>query len=83
MANNGEFMLSAAIASQGILMQPTFIAYKAVERGELIPILTEYQWPSVNAYAVYPQTRHLSYRVRAFVDFLAEQFSGIPLWDKC
>jgi DNA-binding transcriptional LysR family regulator len=82
-ANYGEFMLSAAVKDQGIVLQPTFIAYKAIERGELIPILTDYQWPSIKAYAIYPQTRHLSYRVRAFVDFLVERFAGQPYWDKC
>ena len=48
---------------------------------ELVPILTDYTWPSINAYAVYPQTRHLSGRVRAFVDFLARRFDGPPYWD--
>jgi DNA-binding transcriptional LysR family regulator len=36
----------------------------------------------VGAYAVYPRTRHLSARVRAFVDFLAERFAGTPEWEQ-
>jgi hypothetical protein len=32
---------------------------------------------------VYPRTRHLSQRVRAFVDFLVERFAGVPYWDRC
>jgi len=43
--------------------------------------LPDYAWPGIDAYAVYPQTRHLSHRVRAFVDFLAERFVGVPCWD--
>jgi len=80
-ASNGDFLHQAAIAGQGIVLQPTFIVHESIEEGRLIPILTDYVWPSVNAYAVYPQTRHLSRRVRVLVDFLAERFSGTPYWD--
>jgi len=82
-ANNGDFLKRAAVDGQGIALQPLFICYDAIERGELMPLLTDCQWYSVNAWAVYPQTRHLSRRVRAFVDFLVERFAGVPYWDKC
>lgn len=80
-ANNGDFLCRAAIAGQGIIMQPTFYMADAICRGDLVPLLRAYQWPELNAYAVYPPTRHLSTRVRAFVDFLVENFSGEPYWD--
>jgi len=82
-SSNGDFLRDAAIARQGVIMEPSFIVYQAIERGLLVPVLTEYQWPTLNAYAVYPQTRHLSQRVRALVDFLAERFAGMPYWDRC
>lgn len=82
-ANNGDFLCQAAVAGQGITRQPSFILYKDIEQGLIVPVLSEYTWPSVNAYAVYPQTRHLSRRVRAFVDFLIERFAGVPYWDEC
>ncbi len=82
LANNGDFLCQMAIAGHGILMHPTFYVAKAIERGELVPILTQYRWPELNAYAVYPATRHLSTRVRAFVDFLADKFAGEPQWDR-
>ena len=47
----------------------------------ITPILNEYHPRQFDAYAVYPQTRHLSQRVRAFVDFLVKRFEGIPYWD--
>ncbi len=80
-ANNGDFLRQAAEAGQGIVLQPTFITYRSLAEGRLVPILTECEWPGVPAYAVYPQTRHLSRRVRAFVDFLAERFAGVPYWE--
>lgn len=82
-ANSGDFLCTAASAGLGVVLAPSFIAYRAIEAGDLVPILTEYTWPSLEAYAVYPHTRHLSRRVRAFVDFLVERFAGVPYWDQC
>ena len=80
-ANNGIFLNNAAIAGLGVVRLPTFIAYDAIAKGDLIPILQDYSVANVNAYAVYPQTRHLSQRVRRFIDFLVERFSGNPYWE--
>ena len=82
MASSGDFLCAAAIEGLGLVMQPTFIAGDAISRGELQPVLTDYAWPVTPAYAIYPPTRHLSYRVREFIDFLAEYFAGLPYWDR-
>lgn len=82
-ASNGEFLRDAAISGLGIVVLPVFIVYQAIENGSLVPLLTNYRFASVQAYAIYPQTRHLSQRVRAFVDFLAKRFTGTPYWDLC
>ncbi|ANO52518.1 LysR family transcriptional regulator [Woeseia oceani] len=80
-ATSGDFLNLIAKRDLGLVLQPTFIAGDAIKSGALVPVLTEYEWPVIPAYAVYPPTRHLSYRVRAFIDFLAETFSGTPPWD--
>ena len=82
-ANNGSFLKEIGKSSVGILIEPTFIVYQAIEQGDLVPILNDYQWGTVNAYAVYPPTRHLSHRVRIFIDFLVERFGDAPYWDEC
>ena len=82
-ASTGEFIKDAAVAGQGIILIPTFIAHKEIESGKLVPILQDYKQLPIDAYAIYPQTRHLSRRVRAFVDFLVQRFNGIPYWDNC
>ncbi len=82
-SSNGEFLRDAAIDGLGIVLIPSFLVYKEIERGDLIPLLTEYKQRQLAAYAVYPQTRHLSQRVRAFVDFLIQRFEGTPYWDVC
>lgn len=82
-ANNGNFSRDAAISGLGIVRQPTFIAYQAIMKGELIPILKDYHVAEINIYAIYPPTRHLSQRVRQFIDFLVERFAGNPYWEQC
>lgn len=82
-ASTGEYLRDAAVDGLGIIFVPTFIVYKEIESSKLKPLLTDYQRPQIEAYAVYPQTRHLSQRVRAFVDFLVKRFEGTPYWEKC
>jgi len=81
-ASSGDFLSQLAASGGGIVLQPTFIAGALIRQGKLTPLLTEYQWPTVPAYAVYPPTRHLSFRVRTFIDFLVDYFSGTPYWDE-
>lgn len=80
-SNNGDYLRSAAVHGLGIVRQPRFIAYQSIGNGELVEILTDYSVPAVNAYAIYPPTRHLSQRVRRFVDFIVERFSDTPYWE--
>ncbi len=81
-ANNGDFLCQAALAGHGLILHPTFYLRDALQSGALVPVLTDIVWPELNAYAVYPPTRHLSSRVRALVDFLAKRFEGEPAWDQ-
>lgn len=80
-ATNGDALVEAAVAGLGVLCEPSFIVNGAVERGVLVPVLTDYQWYAMNIYAVYPQTKHVPARVRAFIDFLASCFGGTPYWE--
>jgi len=82
-ASNGEFLRDAAVNGLGIVLLPTFIVYREIESGALLPLMTNYHASHLAVYAIYPQTRHLSQRVRAFVDFLAKRFEGLPYWDEC
>jgi len=81
-ASSGECLRSAAVEGLGIVQLPSFVVYKEIEEGALVPILRDYQRSNLHAYAIYPQTRHLSQRVRAFVDFLVKRFQGVPYWDQ-
>ncbi len=81
-SSSGEYLIKAAVEGHGIILVPTFIAHREIENGSLVTLFSDYRFPQLNAYAIYPQTRHLSQRVRTFVDFLAERFNGTPHWDE-
>ncbi|MDJ0926587.1 MAG: LysR family transcriptional regulator [Gammaproteobacteria bacterium] len=83
LANNGDFLCQAGIAGLGILLQPSFIVHRAIEAGKLEPVLTDYRWRELTAYAVYPANRFLPARVRALIDFLTARFGDDPYWDNC
>ncbi|MDP4795355.1 MAG: LysR substrate-binding domain-containing protein [Rhodospirillales bacterium] len=80
-ANNGEVLLQAAKQGLGVCLTPTFFCSDEVKNCSLETVLSEFEDHSVSIYAVYPHRRHLSPRVRAFVDFLAERFGDTPYWD--
>jgi len=80
-ANNGDFLHDMALAGHGIVVLPTFIAWKSLASGRLVPILDAWTPAPLNAWAVYPQTRYLSQRARAFIDFLVRRFGEEPYWD--
>ena len=72
-SDNGDVLCEAAIAHCGITMLPTFIAGKALARGELVSILEDYEDQDFGVYVLYPNRRHMSNRVRLLIDFLAEK----------
>lgn len=81
-ANNGEALRSAALAGVGIVRAPTFLAGPDLKAGRLKPILCDFVPQDSAIYAVYPHRRHLTPKVRAFIDFLAERFGPEPYWDE-
>ena len=79
-ANNGEALRDAAIAGQGVLNTPLFIVADALKAGQLEAVLSDYQNTGSAIYAVYPHNRHLSAKVRLFVDYLVERFGDNAPW---
>ena len=80
-ANHGDALTAAALAGQGIILQPTFIVGEALRAGRLTPVLPGWRPADYSMYAVYPSARHLAPKVRRFVDFLAARFRDPPPWD--
>ena len=80
--NNGDTLREAAIAGGGLVYLPTFIVHEAVKDGRLEVCLSGFEKDPIALYAVYPTTRHLSPKIRVFIDFLVEKFGEDPFWDK-
>ena len=80
--NNGIVLTEAAVRGQGILMTPSFYAGPLLREGKLKRILKDYRLPELGIHAVYPQTRHVAPKVRAFVDFLVKRFGKKPDWER-
>lgn len=71
--NNGEALKAAALAGLGIARLPSFVAAGDLEAGRLEEVLPGHRPPSIPIHAVYPPNRHLSAKVRLFIDYLAER----------
>lgn len=79
--NNAQALRMAALGGLGIALLPTFIVGADLRQGLLRPVLSQYVSSDTAIYAVYPHSRHLSPKVRAFVDFMAQRFGPHPAWD--
>jgi DNA-binding transcriptional LysR family regulator len=79
-ANNGRFLAAVAAADGGITLEPDFIVGDDVRAGRLVTLLPGFAPPSGPIFAAYPSRRHLSAKVRAFVDFLAQRFEHEAPW---
>jgi len=81
--NNGDAILAAALGGLGIALLPCFICGDDLRAGRLVRVLPDWGLASDSAVsAVYPAARHLSPKVRVFVDFLVERFGDKPYWDE-
>jgi len=76
-SNNGYALLEAAKNSIGLTQLPAFYVQDAIEAGVLCTAMDNYQPTDTGVWAVYPSNRHLSPKVRMFVEFLVERFTKI------
>ncbi|MDB5649604.1 MAG: LysR family transcriptional regulator, partial [Hyphomicrobiales bacterium] len=77
-ANNGDALRVAALKGLGLTNLPTFIVGGDLQAGTLTTVLDSFIPQDLALNAVYPHARHLSPKVRAFVDFLADRFGPRP-----
>jgi len=81
--DNGEAIRDASLNGLGITLSSTWNAYQYLKSGELVQILENYPLVSDTAiWALYPSTRQLAPKIRAFIDYFAEHFGSPPFWDK-
>jgi DNA-binding transcriptional LysR family regulator len=73
-ANDGQIIRRAAMDGLGILVQPSYIVHDDIVAGRLVPVLADHELPRLMMNIAYPSRRHLSAKVRVFIDFLVEDF---------
>ncbi len=74
--NSGQGLVDAALKGLGIVQLPDYYVEQHLKNGELITLLDNYQVPDEGIWAIYPQNRHLSPKIRLLVDYLAEQLAN-------
>lgn len=75
--NNGDTCRVAALDSQGIILQPSFMVSGDLAAGTLVELMPEFRSMELGIYAVYPTRKHVSPKVRALIDFLTHHFSRL------
>jgi len=80
-SSSGLALSSAALSGMGLVVLQHYMVEKELKAGRLMPLLMDYDVILTSAdsgvYAVYPHSRHLSLKARAFIDFLLECFRAI------
>lgn len=74
--NNSDAYLIAGLSGLGIMQIPTFTLAGYFESGQLALVLEDWLSDPIPLHVVYPQNRHLSAKVRVFVEWIAELFRG-------
>ncbi|MEO0425084.1 MAG: LysR family transcriptional regulator [Pseudomonadota bacterium] len=76
--NNGELARDLALQDIGLALLPEFFVSRELELGHLKEVLRGYVDSAIGLYLLYPKGRHVSPRVRAFIDFLVDYFHRAP-----
>jgi DNA-binding transcriptional LysR family regulator len=80
--NDDDALAAAVVQGLGLALLPTFLIGGELQSGRLQAALSHYIPLERHIYAVYLANRHVSAKVRAFIDFLLERFGPEPYWDR-
>lgn len=78
-ATNGDMVKQAALDGIGLMLQPMFLVGEDLRAGRLVEVFAEYR-REIGIFAVYHSRKHLSAKVRTFVDSLAHTFALKTEW---
>jgi DNA-binding transcriptional LysR family regulator len=74
-SNDGQILRAAALNGLGVIVQPTYIVHDDLMQGRFVPVLDDWDLPRLTINIAYPSRKHLSAKVRSFVDFMVDQFA--------
>ncbi|SRR6266581_1789661 len=75
--NDGDAYVALGRAGLGIMQVPRYMVRKDLADGRLLAVLPEWHSDPLPVHVMYPQNRHLSAKVRVFVDWVAEVFADL------
>ena len=78
--NNTEAMRDAAVAGLGLVQLGAFLVAEDIREGRLIAVLEDVVREQPPVCAVYPTRRHVSPKVRLFIDVIRKQWAAAPPW---
>jgi DNA-binding transcriptional LysR family regulator len=81
-SNAADALRMAALSGLGLVLLPTYMVGQDIRKGRLQAVLTDYVPSPLEIHAVYPHRKHLSAKVRTFVDFLHDRFHPKPYWEE-
>jgi DNA-binding transcriptional LysR family regulator len=76
--NNSLALREVLLQGAGIMVTPRFVVETDLRAGRLTALLDDYRLREMTVYAVYPERRHLSPKVRAFIDFMSGRLGARP-----
>ena len=76
--NSGDTCRAAALAHQGVILQPDFLVQQDVLRGDLVELMPAFNAGALSIHAVYPTRKQLPLKVRRLVDFLVQALRDPP-----
>ncbi|KQP80306.1 LysR family transcriptional regulator [Methylobacterium sp. Leaf117] len=79
-SNSADLLRTLTLEGAGIFLAPTFLVGDDVETGRLVRLLPKHRPVEFAINAIYPHRRHLSTKVRSFLDLLAERFAEHRRW---
>lgn len=76
--NDSDAYLEASVSGLGIAQSASFLLNPLVQSGQLELLLEDWCSDPIALHVIYPQNRHLSAKVRVFVEWIAELFTDHP-----
>ncbi|MAD45308.1 MAG: LysR family transcriptional regulator [Oceanospirillaceae bacterium] len=71
--NTSEMELALCLAGNGIARMPGFLFSDEFSSGQLVELFPDYQPSPIDTYLIYPSRKHMSAKVRSFIDYVAEK----------
>lgn len=81
-SNSVHILRDFARTGGAITCVPTLVCAEELANGSLVPLLVDYHLPPLDLLAIYPETLRRAVKVRLFLDFIAQRFSGELAWDR-